>query len=193
LSGHGLLTQEDPIGLAGGLNLYGYANGDPVNFSDPFGLCPIPPSNCLDVAMAAVSVGAFIAAPSVGTAIDAALDVAGALPGVLSVGVLRRAFGAADEVVDGARALQSAGRTGKQARLRELATDPDLGSADKGWIQQEMNSIERGQRSTIRNPPGKDLAHRRGYEARKGYSYKHSDLQDRSLHRLQHKHEGYRE
>ena len=34
----GLLTQEDPIGLAGGLNLYGYAGGDPVNYSDPFGL-----------------------------------------------------------------------------------------------------------------------------------------------------------
>lgn len=33
-------TQEAPIGLAGGLNLYGYANGDPVHFSDPFGLCP---------------------------------------------------------------------------------------------------------------------------------------------------------
>jgi uncharacterized protein RhaS with RHS repeats len=33
-------TQEDPIGIAGGLNLYGYANGDPINFSDPFGLCP---------------------------------------------------------------------------------------------------------------------------------------------------------
>jgi hypothetical protein len=36
----GPLTQEDPIGIAGGLNLYGYANGDPINFSDPFGLCP---------------------------------------------------------------------------------------------------------------------------------------------------------
>jgi len=36
----GLFTQEDPIGIAGGLNLYGYANGDPINFSDPFGLCP---------------------------------------------------------------------------------------------------------------------------------------------------------
>ena len=35
----GRFTQEDPIGLAGGLNLYGFANGDPVNFSDPFGLC----------------------------------------------------------------------------------------------------------------------------------------------------------
>jgi len=26
--------------LAGGLNLYGFAGGDPVNFSDPFGLLP---------------------------------------------------------------------------------------------------------------------------------------------------------
>ena len=34
----GRFVQEDPIGLAGGLNLYGYAGGDPVNFSDPFGL-----------------------------------------------------------------------------------------------------------------------------------------------------------
>ena len=36
----GRFTQEDPIGLAGGMNLYGFAGGDPVNFSDPFGLCP---------------------------------------------------------------------------------------------------------------------------------------------------------
>lgn len=36
----GSLTQEDPLGLAGGLNLYGFAGGDPVNFSDPFGLLP---------------------------------------------------------------------------------------------------------------------------------------------------------
>ncbi len=35
----GRFTQEDPIGLSGGLNLYGFASGDPVNFSDPFGLC----------------------------------------------------------------------------------------------------------------------------------------------------------
>ncbi len=36
----GRFTQEDPIGLAGGLNLYGFADGDPLNFSDPFGLSP---------------------------------------------------------------------------------------------------------------------------------------------------------
>ncbi len=34
----GHFTQEDPLGLAGGLNVYGFAGGDPVNFSDPFGL-----------------------------------------------------------------------------------------------------------------------------------------------------------
>jgi RHS repeat-associated protein len=36
----GRFTQEDPIGLAGGLNAYGFANGDPVSYSDPYGLCP---------------------------------------------------------------------------------------------------------------------------------------------------------
>jgi RHS repeat-associated protein len=36
----GRFTQEDPIGLAGGVNLYGYAAGDPINLSDPSGLCP---------------------------------------------------------------------------------------------------------------------------------------------------------
>ncbi len=35
----GRFTQEDPIGIAGGLNVYGYAAGDPVSYNDPFGLC----------------------------------------------------------------------------------------------------------------------------------------------------------
>jgi RHS repeat-associated protein len=37
----GRFTQVDPIGLAGGLNAYGFAGGDPVNYGDPFGLCPL--------------------------------------------------------------------------------------------------------------------------------------------------------
>jgi RHS repeat-associated protein len=38
----GQFTQEDPIGVAGGLNLYGFAAGDPVNYGDPFGTFPWP-------------------------------------------------------------------------------------------------------------------------------------------------------
>jgi RHS repeat-associated protein len=38
----GRFAKEDPIGLAGGLNLYGYAGGDPINFDDPLGLWPDP-------------------------------------------------------------------------------------------------------------------------------------------------------
>jgi RHS repeat-associated protein len=34
----GRFTQEDPIGLAGGANVYGFADGDPLNYSDPYGL-----------------------------------------------------------------------------------------------------------------------------------------------------------
>jgi RHS repeat-associated protein len=30
---------EDPIGLAGGLNLYGFVGNDPINSFDPYGLC----------------------------------------------------------------------------------------------------------------------------------------------------------
>lgn len=36
----GRFTQLDPIGVVGGLNLYGFGDGDPANFVDPFGLCP---------------------------------------------------------------------------------------------------------------------------------------------------------
>jgi RHS repeat-associated protein len=35
----GQFTQPDPIGIAGGLNSYGFAAGDPVTYSDPYGLC----------------------------------------------------------------------------------------------------------------------------------------------------------
>ena len=48
----GRFTQEDPIGLAGGANVYGFGAGDPVTFADPFGLiahgpCDVPDFSCL--------------------------------------------------------------------------------------------------------------------------------------------------
>ena len=36
----GRWTQEDPVGVAGGLNLYQFNGNNPVSSTDPFGLCP---------------------------------------------------------------------------------------------------------------------------------------------------------
>jgi RHS repeat-associated protein len=36
----GRWTQEDPIGIAGGVNLYLYVGNNPATLGDPFGLCP---------------------------------------------------------------------------------------------------------------------------------------------------------
>jgi len=36
----GRWLQEDPIGVAGGLNLYQFNGNNPVAYTDPFGLCP---------------------------------------------------------------------------------------------------------------------------------------------------------
>ena len=44
----GQFTQPDPIGLAGGLNSYGFAAGDPVSYSDPYGLSPSCDTKSID-------------------------------------------------------------------------------------------------------------------------------------------------
>ena len=45
----GKFLQPDPIGYAGGMNLYAYVGGDPVNWNDPSGLkkdCPAKDPSC---------------------------------------------------------------------------------------------------------------------------------------------------
>lgn len=38
----GRFFSEDPIGIDGGLNLYSYVHNNPIDETDPFGLCPLP-------------------------------------------------------------------------------------------------------------------------------------------------------
>jgi len=81
------------------------------------------------------------------------------------------------------------GRAGRQQRLKDVANDPKESSANRGWVNQEQNQIARGKRTSIRNPPGKVLAHERGREAAKGYGYENSNLQNQADHKNQHKHD----
>jgi hypothetical protein len=62
--------------------------------------------------------------------------------------------------------------------------DDKQSSYVKGWIKHRKDI-----RKPLNLPPGYEMAHKRGFEASKGYSYKHSDPQWRSIHDIQHKHD----
>jgi RHS repeat-associated protein len=61
----GRFLTQDPIGLAGGVNLYSYAGNDPASFGDPFGLTCIPPDSPRCQIMLGLSVLAADAVSSV--------------------------------------------------------------------------------------------------------------------------------
>ena len=69
----GQFTQPDPIGLAGGLNSYGFAAGDPVTYSDPYGLCKKPKGQGAgDVGICVESyIASFLAGAGNGRGLDA--------------------------------------------------------------------------------------------------------------------------
>jgi hypothetical protein len=99
----------DPIGIAGGLNVYGFAGGDPINFSDPFGLCPYSETGvpCTVVfaaagitagaayGMAAGATGGTVVAPVFGTIL---IGGGGAVTGALLGGVGGALAGAAIDI-----------------------------------------------------------------------------------------------
>ncbi len=69
--------------------------------------------------------------------------------------------------------------------------DDKVSSAWRGWLKQDANAMKRGnrKRKTLRNPPGTVLAHKRGFEAAKGYGYEYSNMQLKSVHDTQHKYD----
>jgi RHS repeat-associated protein len=143
----GQFTQQDPIGVAGGMNLYGFANGDPVNFSDPFGLTPVCLPWCLGGALG-VATG-YATARLLGTeygpgdaAVDFALGAAGA--GALDkLGDLNRAR----------KAYSAAQGGGRHAGLLRNMAGESAESVARG-----IRNLERGvtrHQGYLRNPSSK--------------------------------------
>ncbi|MCC6316975.1 MAG: hypothetical protein IT361_04715 [Gemmatimonadaceae bacterium] len=107
----GRFTQEDPLGLAGGLNLYGYASGDPINFSDLFGLCgPLTPV-CVWV------LANLPTATIVGAEVATGLTVGGKLTGA----ALRQAGRAGEAAVEAGLIAEGATILGRQVSARTSA------------------------------------------------------------------------
>jgi RHS repeat-associated protein len=145
----GQFTQLDPIGLAGGLNLYGFAGGDPINFSDPFGLCPPENDDPRDCPGFWTAVGAMTGALMGGVAGGGGGFVAGAGVGALP----GAAVGAAEGAAFG-------------ARLGAVADGLILASKAQGWavgkVEQLRGQIE-GHLGTIgQDPNAQDANHHRG-------------------------------
>jgi RHS repeat-associated protein len=130
----GQFTQEDPIGLAGGLNLYGFASGDPVTFNDPFGLKA--DSSVFTRAWSELKAGVrqwWRDATDMGQAEDF-LDAAAFLP---VIGVAGRAAGAAEEA-SAARGLIDR----IAAKLTRIASH--LKRSDLSGAAQELRGVPTG-------------------------------------------------
>jgi len=143
-------TQEDPIGIAGGLNLYGYAGSDPINYSDPMGTCPW----CVGLFVGA-GVEAFSEWAS-GEKLSVKKIVAASLLGALTGGVsaaedveARMAFRLAGQsalsVADG---YTQARLSGKSYSMQEAAKDAALGLAGaavgEGVRVKNASALKRG-------------------------------------------------
>jgi hypothetical protein len=90
------------------------------------------------------------------------------------------------------------GKLKQQEKLKLLVDDLKLGKTLRGWIKQELNSIENKSKNKynrikkrIKNPPGYDLAHERGREKMKGFGYEHTKLICKKDHKNQHKYDNF--
>ncbi|HEU0015533.1 MAG TPA: RHS repeat-associated core domain-containing protein, partial [Longimicrobium sp.] len=126
----GQFTQADPIGIAGGLNSYGFADGDPVSYGDPYGLqpgaCPPCERNPFGAALSPAQASQIAAhvgqrlrpvAPALRAAFDMLLFVSPDPSGELAFGMM---------------ILSRAGRHGDDAA--ELAVDVVRGKSLPGSV-----------------------------------------------------------
>ena len=142
---------------------YAFCNNNPVTFIDPDGRFI---DTAWDAANVAMGVTSFVANVTAGNIVGAALDGAGLIVDVTATAIPGIPGGAATAIkalkvansienvaiANYAKKSTPKGRTGRQARLRELGNDSKLGKADRGWIKQERNNLKRKKLTIIHTP-----------------------------------------
>lgn len=90
------------------------------------------------------------------------------------------------------------GKLKQQDKLKLLMNDIYISKNVKGWIKQELNSIERKSKNKnnrikkrIKVPPGYNLSHERGRKKIKGFGYEHTNLVLIEDHKNQHKFDNF--
>jgi len=162
------------------MNLYGFGGGDPVNFSDPFGLCPKDKPLCHWIeatSMAVGSAGGFVAGgggpalTGVGVVASPFMAVAGAATGA-GIGL---AFGKA---ITGALFLDDAGGSSGSGG----SEDPrfDLPGEGEGWTKLRGNQ---GWRDAQGNIWKKDRLHKDHWDIsdRRGNKIREVDFEGRQI------------
>lgn len=162
----GVWTQIDPIGLAGGLNLYGFADGDPITFTDPFGLCPFHQTGipCSTVyGLTGATVGGTMGATVGAAGGSLALPGGGTIVGAATLGVAGVAIGGAGGAVVGlavdvGQALQASDVGGKvRGWIRSLTTAAGImlgGGEDEAQNRARTGEAARGTQEDERRPEG---------------------------------------
>lgn len=161
---------HDPIGEAGGMNLYGMIGNSPVNRLDPYGLC-FTPETAMDVASMAMGAASFGENLGLGNYWSAALDLLGygidsvaavtpLIPG--GIGATLKTVRAADKAADASKINRKTG--GGPGGTGDTGGTPDGGvyalrDPETGQVQRtgRSNDLERRRAEHARDPKTEDL------------------------------------